>query len=200
MFGLNITADGNVPISFELFDGNRTDDTTHIPNWNALREFLREQDFIYIADCKLCSQKNLDYIHEHGGIFITIVPINRLEVKQFYEFLKTNPIEWQYAYETPNSRKKSETVIYRTYEGETSQNGYRVIWVHSSAKEQQDKKRIENKIAKAESQLIELSPRLNQYQLKTKEQIEKAVEEATKGASDLLQIQLIEDKQIVRAR
>ena len=147
---------------------------------------------------RLCSQKNLDYIHRHDGIFITIVPKNRLEVKQFYEFLKTNPIEWQYAHETPNSRKKSETVIYRTYEGETSENGYRIIWVHSSAKEQQDKKRRENKIAKAESQLIELSPRLNQYQLKTKEQTEKAIKEVTKGASDLLQIQLIEDKQIVQ--
>ena len=32
VFGLNITADGNVPLTFELFDGNRTDDTTHIPN------------------------------------------------------------------------------------------------------------------------------------------------------------------------
>ena len=61
VFGLNITADGNVPLSFELFDGNRTDDTTHIPNWNALRKLLEKDDFIYIADCKLCSQKNLDY-------------------------------------------------------------------------------------------------------------------------------------------
>ena len=157
-----------------------------------------KQDFIYIADCKLCSQKNLDYIHRHGGIFITIVPKNRLEVKQFYEFLKTNPIEWQYAYETPSSRKKSETVTYKTYEGETSKNGYRIIWVHSSAKEQQDKKRRENKIAKTETRLTELSPRLNQYQLKTKDQIEKAIKEATKGASDLFKIQLIEDKQIVQ--
>ena len=60
------------------------------------------------------------YIHEHDGIFITIVPKNRSEVKWFYKFLKTNNIEWQYAYETPNSRKQSETVIYRTYEGEPS--------------------------------------------------------------------------------
>jgi transposase len=198
VFGLNITADGNVPLSFELFDGNRTDDTTHIPNWNALREFLGESDFIYIADCKLCSQKNLDHIHEHGGIFITIVPKNRFEVKQFYEFLKTTPIDWQYAYETPNSRKKSETVIYKTYEGVPSKNGYRVIWVHSSAKEQQDKGRRENKIAKADSQLTELCPRLNQYNLKTKGQIEAAIKKATKGASGLFQIQLIEDKQIVQ--
>ncbi|MCD6212382.1 MAG: IS1634 family transposase [Sulfurovum sp.] len=200
VFGLNITADGNVPLSFELFDGNRTDDTTHIPNWNALREFLGESDFIYIADCKLCSQKNLDHIHEHGGIFITIVPKNRSEVKQFYEFLKTNPIEWQYAYETPNSRKKSETVLYKTYEGEPSKNGYRIIWVHSSAKEKQDKGRRENRIAKADSQLTELCPRLNKYNLKTKEQIEEAIKKATKGVSDLFQIQLIEDKQIVQGQ
>jgi transposase len=46
VFGLNITADGNVPLSYELFDGNRTDDTTHIPNWNALREFLGKSDFL----------------------------------------------------------------------------------------------------------------------------------------------------------
>ena len=196
VFGLNITADGNVPLSFELFDGNQTDDTTHIPNWNALREFLGESDFIYIADCKLCSHKNLDHIHEHGGIFITIVPKNRSEVKQFYEFLKSNPIEWQYAYETPNSRKKSETIIYKTYEGEPSNNGYRIIWVHSSAKEKQDKNRRENRIVKADRQLAELSPKLNQYQLKTKEKIEEAVKKATKGASNLFKIQLIEDKQI----
>jgi len=61
VFGLNITADGNVPLTFELFDGNRTDDTTHIPNWNGLRDFLKKEDFIYIADSKLCSQKNLDH-------------------------------------------------------------------------------------------------------------------------------------------
>ncbi len=198
VFGLNITADGNVPLSYELFDGNRTDDTTHIPNWNALREFLGKSDFIYIADCKLCSQKNLDHIHEHGGIFITIIPRNRSEVKQFYDFIKTNPIEWQYAFETQNSRKKSETVTYKTYEGELSRNGYRIIWVHSSAKEKQDKIRRNNRIEKAELQLTELSARLNQYNLKTKGQIESALKKATTGASDLFQIQLIEDKQIVR--
>jgi len=198
VFGLNITADGNVPLSFELFDGNRTDDTTHVPNWNSLREFLGESDFIYIADCKLCSQKNLDHIHEHGGIFITIVPKNRADVKQFYEFLKTNPIEWQYAYETPNSRKESETIIYKTYEGAPSKDGYRIIWVHSSAKEKQDESRRKNRIAKADLQLTELSPRLNQYNLKTKEKIEEAIKKATKGASDLFRIQLIEDKQIVQ--
>ena len=102
------------------------------------------------------------------------------------------------SYETPNSRKQSETVIYRTHEGEPSKNGYRIIWAHSSAKEQHDKNRRENRIAKVDRQLTELSPRLNQYKLKTKEQIEKAIKKAAKGASGLFQFQLIEDKQIVQ--
>ena len=59
VFGLNITADGHVPISYKLFDGNTTDDVTHIPNWNALRTLLEKEDFIYVADCKLCSHENL---------------------------------------------------------------------------------------------------------------------------------------------
>jgi transposase len=44
VFGLNITADGHVPISYKLFDGNTTDDVTHIPNWNALRTLLEKED------------------------------------------------------------------------------------------------------------------------------------------------------------
>ena len=31
VYGLNITEDGNVPLSFQLFNGNQTDDNTHIP-------------------------------------------------------------------------------------------------------------------------------------------------------------------------
>ena len=96
------------------------------------------------------------------------------------------------------AEKKTETIIYQTYEGEPSKNGYRIIWGHSSAKEKQDKSRRKNRIAKAELQLTELFPRLNQYNPKTKEQIEKAIKKATKGTFDLFQIQLIEEKQIVQ--
>ncbi|MBI9069800.1 MAG: IS1634 family transposase [Salinivirgaceae bacterium] len=50
VFGLNITSDGNVPLSFQLFDGNQTDDKTHIPNWDGLRKLIEKEDFIYIAE------------------------------------------------------------------------------------------------------------------------------------------------------
>ena len=40
VFGLNITEDGHVPISYQAFNGNQADVTTHMPNWDHLREFL----------------------------------------------------------------------------------------------------------------------------------------------------------------
>ena len=67
VFGLNITSDGHVPLSYKLFDGNTNDDVTHIPNWNGLRTLLEKEDFIYVADCKLCSRKNLNHIAQNGG-------------------------------------------------------------------------------------------------------------------------------------
>jgi len=115
VFGLNIVADGHVPVSYKLFDGNTNDDITHIPNWNGLRTLLEKEDFIYVADCKLCSKGNLSYIAANGGYFITIVPKGRKEVKRFLKHLKEQDVQWQEAFETESSRKKGKVNIFRTY-------------------------------------------------------------------------------------
>lgn len=197
VFGLNITSDGNVPLSFELFDGNQTDDKTHIPNWEGLRELLSKEEFFYIADCKLCSMKNLDHIHDNGGKFITIVPKNRKEVKTFWKYIQTHEIEWQDAMIVPDSREKGKFVTYRTFEQEAIQKEYRVIWVHSSSKEKQDKGRRKYAVQKVQNELASLCKKLNKHKLKTKEQIEAAIKKACKGKAVLFDINVIEEKQIV---
>jgi transposase len=118
VFGLNITSDGYVPLSYKLFDGNTTDDVTHIPNWNGLRTLLEKEDFIYVADCKLCSHKNLTHIAQNGGLFITIVPKDRKEVKQFLKRLKTDDLQFKDAYQVESSRKKGKVNIFKTYEAD----------------------------------------------------------------------------------
>jgi len=85
VFGLNITEDGHVPLSFELYDGNRADVTTHRPNWEGLRKLLGKEDFIYVADSKLCNLQTLGAIAAHGGSFITVMPRNYKEVIQFLD-------------------------------------------------------------------------------------------------------------------
>jgi len=196
VFGLNITSDGHVPLSFQLFNGNRTDDTTHIPNWDGLRTLLEKDDFIYVADCKLCSVKNMKYIADNGGFFITILPKNRGDVKTFYKKIQRESVQWEDAYIAESTRKKGEVVVYRTYEDGLNKQGYRIIWVHSSAKQQMDETRREHMIAKIEQELQELSVGLNRYYLKTEEQINAAITKVCKGGKDLVKVQLIEDKEL----
>lgn len=190
VFGLNITADGHVPLSYKLFDGNTTDDVTHIPNWNALRTLLSKEDFIYVADCKLCSQKNLDHIAQNGGLFITIVPKDRKEVKRFHNHLTKNDVDWQHAFDIESSRKKGKLNIYNTHEMKHPKTGYRIIFVHSSAKRDDDQDRRQKKIDKAVAELEELSAKLNAYHLKTKKEIKAAVDRICKPVKGFINVDI----------
>ncbi len=200
VFGLNITADGHVPLSYKLFDGNTTDDVTHIPNWNALRTLLGKEDFIYVADCKLCSQKNLDHIAQHGGAFITIVPKDRKEVKPFMKYLQKNDVEWKDAFEIESSRKKGRINIYKTYEPERTRSGFRIIFVHSSSKQEDDEGRRRRKIEKAITQLEELSPKLNAYHLKTKKDIKAAVEGICKAVKGFIDVRILTERKQIKVK
>ena len=200
VFGLNITADGHVPLSYKLFDGNTTDDVTHIPNWNALRTLLEKEDFIYVADCKLCSQTNLTHISENGGYFITIVPKDRKEVKQFLACLKENNLTWKDAFSTESSRKKGDINIYRTYEGERTKEGFRIIFVHSSAKQEDDENRRRKKIEKAIEKLEKLSPKLNAYHLKTKKEIKAKVDSICKDVKEFIDVKTLTERKQVKVK
>ncbi|MEA2077361.1 MAG: IS1634 family transposase [Candidatus Marinimicrobia bacterium] len=200
VFGLNITSDGHVPLSYKLFDGNTTDDVTHIPNWNALRTLLEKEDFIYIADCKLCSQENLIHIAQNGGSFITIVPKGRKEVKQFLKHLKKNEVEWKDAFEIESSRKKGKINTYKTYEPKRTKSGFRIIFVHSSLKQEEDERRRREKIEKAIARLEELAPKLNAYHLKTKKEIKSAVEGILKKVKGLIGVKILTERKQIRVK
>jgi len=200
VFGLNITADGHVPLSYKAYNGNRGDDTTHIPNWNELRCLIHKEDFIYIADCKLCSSNNLAYIDENNGYFITIIPKFHNESKNFMEYIKTNDVEWEDAFEIRHSRKKQEVNKFRTYEAGKNTKGYRIIWVHSSSKGQEDKNRRLKKIDKAQKALQELIPKLNAYHLKTQSEITKAVNKICKQVEGLIDVKITKGRKQIRKR
>jgi len=190
VFGLNITADGHVPLSYQLYDGNQADVATHQPNWEHLRKLLDKEDFIYVADCKLCTLDNLAKIDENGGRFITIIPRNVKEVKGFLQRVREGEeVSWQHDYVVPDSRKKRHSQTYRLHVGERM-NGYRVLWIHSEAKAQLEEKTRERRILKGEEALQELSSKLNRYQLKTSDKIEAAIKKAISGASNYLCVTL----------
>ncbi len=200
VFGLNIVADGHVPISYKAYNGNTSDDTTHIPNWNELRSLINKEDFIYIADCKLCSSKNLDYIDHNNGFFITIIPKNHKESTGFREYIQNNDVQWSDAFEVLHSRKKNETNKYKTHEAGKNKKGYRIIWVHSSSKARDDKNRRMKRIDNAQKALEELMPRLNAYRLKTPKQIKAAVDKICKDVKELIDVKITSGRKQIYKR
>lgn len=139
LFILTISADGAVPITYRVADGNTPDDLTHVPTWDQLRELTGRPDFLYVADSKLCSKQAMGHIHAQGGRFVTIVPHGRREDTWFRDWAQTHAPAWVEARRAPGARQDDPDRIWRTFEAPApSTDGYRVIWVHSSSKAARD--------------------------------------------------------------
>jgi len=179
VFDLTVTSDGAVPIHYKGYDGNRTDDTTHIETLKG------SPDFIYVADSKLCVSDTMRYIDGKDGFFITVMPRTRVEDKWFREHIIDNKVSWDEVCRVQDPRKKKDSPeIWRMVESPIpSKEGFRIAWVWSSKKTRHDQKSRQNTINKAISGLKELQKRLqsNRCRLKTKQAVsseaEKIVEE-----------------------
>ena len=186
VFDLTVTSDGAVPIHYKAYDGNRTDDTTHIENWKALRELKGSSEFIYVADSKLCVSETMRYIGGEDGFFITVMPRTRNEDKWFREHIIDNKVPWDEVCRVQNPRKKEDPPeIWRMVESPIlSKEGFRIAWVWSSKKTSHDQKSRENSINKAILGLKGLQKRLqsNRCRLKTKAAVSNEAEKIIKDA------------------
>jgi transposase len=177
VFGVNVTADGAVPISHQVFSGNRSDDSIHRGNLEQLRELLRRDDFVYVADCKLATRKNLHYIESYGGKFVTVLPRSRAEDRDFRKQLRQGiPARWRRLLVQENKRRKSgpPDIYWTTAAGpKKTIEDYRIVWCRSSLKAAIDAKERNDKLERAEAQLFELATRLNRRALRTRPAIVK---------------------------
>jgi transposase len=179
VFGLNVTADGAVPISHQIYSGNRTDDTVHAGNTEELRQILGRDDFIYVADCKLCTFDNLGTIADYGGKFVTVLPRSRKEDSRFRTSLRLRqePPQWKTILKTPNSRHKSDPPdIYSSCSGPAkTDDGFRLVWIRSSQKAVLDAQARETNLRRAEVELVELGKGLNRRHLKKKREVRQKI-------------------------
>ncbi len=90
--------------------------------------------------------------------------------------------------------------IYRTFEPERSKHEFRIIWFHSSSKQQDDQIRRQKKIDKAIVALKELSPKLNAYHLKIKKEIKAAVDGICKGIKKLIDVKIVTKRKQIKVK
>lgn len=175
VFQLSISHDGAVPVYHQVFPGNRSDDTTHIETWNRLCQIHGSADFLYVADCKLCTQKQLAHIVSHKGRAITILPQNRTEIRSFKQALRNDPIAKRIIWRRAKPCDESQTESFALFEGDYKSNhGYPIHWFSSSEKRKRDRLGRKKRLEATDTALGDLLPKLNRCRLKTKTQIRQA--------------------------
>lgn len=194
VFGLTVSADGAVPIHHQVLSGNRTDDRIHRSNLEELREILGTHDFIYVADGKLATSANMQEIQRHGGRFVSVLPRTRNEDKRFRQELRQKSVRWKRILALPNKRHLDgpPDVFYSCKGPDRTAEGFRLVWIRSGNKAQQDEAARERDLEKALMELALLSHRLNRRQLKSKKTIQKAVRKILEhtGTKPFVQITL----------
>jgi hypothetical protein len=140
LFSITVSADGAVPVHCKTYDGNVTDDQVHIETWDFLRELVGHADFLYVADCKLCTRDNLGHIAGRQGRFLTVLPRTRAEDAWFRGYLQEHAPAWREVRREPNPRRRDgPDVVYDGVESpQRSAEGYRVLWYRSSQKRDED--------------------------------------------------------------
>ena len=178
VYSLSICADGAVPVHQKTYPGNRTDDTTHIETWDTLRQIQPDPGFLYVADSKLCTDKQLHHIVSHQGRAITMMPDTWKEVSVFIEALRKSPKAKQEIWRRLKPGSDTEKEYFSAFTGIhlTEKRGYCIHWIYSSEKRQRDRQARQKRLQKTEEALMELTGKINFRKLKTQEAIEAAIE------------------------
>jgi transposase len=178
---LTVTADGAVPITHRVVDGNTNDDLTHIDTWDQLTALVATKNFLYVADCKLATRDNMGHIDKAGGRFVSVLPASRKEDRQFRDWIVDHEPEWTQACRRPGRRQADpDNVWHTTGSPWPSAEGYRVVWVRSSAKIDYDAQARTDRIARGIAALDDLNQRLASPKTRIKTKV--AVEQAAHAA------------------
>jgi transposase len=194
---LTVSADGALPLTYRLADGNTTDEQTHVATWDGLRALVGHPDFLYVADCKLCTREQMQHINSRGGRFVTVLPRSRKEDGLLRAWLKSATPEWSEACRRPGKRKQDRDEIWCTAPAPIrSTEGHRLVLVHSTLKHQLDQAARADTLARATAALHALQARLQgpKCRFKDKTAVQQAADEALRrtSTSHLIRYQISE--------
>ena len=176
VLGLSVTADGSVPLVHQVYSGNQTDDRLHPENHQRLRRLLQRADFIYVADCKLATEENLRRLAGFGGRFVSVMPRTRKEDSAFRQQVREGQVQWVHLLSRKNNRHPDSKVDrYDLAQGQHQAGDYRLLWIRSTQKAEQDAQSRSRRLTKSLDALRELQTRLNTYNLKRRQAIEQAL-------------------------
>jgi transposase len=162
LYVLTTSGDGHVPVAFRCEAGNASDSRTHVETWNGLKALAGRADFLYVADSKLCSTDAMDHINRAGGRFVTVLPRSRSEDPAFRRWIQTHDPAWETVRNRENPRgKRRPRDVWRAWKSDIpSQEGWPLIWLHSSLLASRQAHSRRDRIERARQELDALQRRL----------------------------------------
>ncbi len=180
---LTVSADGAVPITHQMLDGNTEDSTTHVATWDTCRSIAGRADFLYVGDRKLATRDNMDHIAARGGRFLTVLPRSRKEDEAGRAWLAAGLVDWAEISRRPGRRNADPPEVHWAVPAPTcSAEGYRIVWVRSSTKRARDAIARADRIERARAALGELATGLASARCRLKSRV--GVEDAAQTAID----------------
>lgn len=150
-----------VPITCRLADGNTEDSTTHVSTWQQCRTLAGRADFLYVADSKLATRDNMEFIDGEGGRFCSVLPASRAEVGAGRDWIATRGPAWSEIARRPGRRRADPDDVYWATPAPTpSAEGFRIVWIRSSAKRARDAAARCDRIERATAALDTLAAQL----------------------------------------
>lgn len=195
LFILTVTEDGGVPIHFRAADGNTQDVDTHRDTWDLLCQLAGRPDFLYVADCKLVSTRNLQHIDQHKGRFLSNLPRSRAEDTAFRRKLHQGDVSWEHLFDKTDPCGEVVDRYSVCTEPDITKEGYRLIWYHNTLKAERDAARRSRQIQRTLRRLAELRRKLSSPRTRYRQivKVRKAVAEILKemGTEEWIALKII---------
>ena len=196
LYNLTVSADGAVPVHFFTGNGNLTDDKTHRATWDLLCKLTGRTDFLYVADSKLATKANMAYIARRGGRFVSVLPRSRAEDKAFRKLVVDQVVSWKEVHRKVDDDGAIVDLFSLSEHAATTVEGYRLLWFHSTRKEEQDKISRNSKIQRTLNSLADLRSKLRSPRTRYRQRpsVEEAVEKrlAKLGATEWITVKVLE--------
>jgi len=158
---MTVTADGAVPFTMRMADGNITDDTTHVETWQQCRAIAGYPGFLYVADSKLAVTATMTWIDGQHGRFVTVLPRSRAEDKAGRAAIAAGQLAFTPAAQRPGRSRGDPPQTWDTAPGPApSAEGFQIIWARSSSKRDHDARARTAHITRAVTALRQIAARL----------------------------------------
>lgn len=171
VWSMSVSDDSAFPLFQQAYNGNTADVTTYVEQWMHLVDLLDRSDFLYVADSKLITRENMAHIIDNDGYFIAPAPMYESYKKAFFAALDDHNQEVLIPY-----KKQVNRGFEKPFSFSYNQKEYdiRMIILYDQGLASRKRHALDDRVEKTRQAFAELETKLNTYNLKRKEAIEKA--------------------------